>query len=461
MEKKEILSTPEFKISSVEQIVKDNPETAGLQAYEYLRNTSNNQKQEYIKGDISDVTFEYPYLTKEAIVDLKNPMLKALTSLMPGEKNLKTNSLYDAIEYRYAELFLLDMARIMNNPTNNESDIAQAEKLFKQSSEALYGKPEKNVFSSIASRNLAPNLIDNDTDDLQTQSIRSELRNLVGNIDISNQTKLSPSDELISKMHVLVKDKFDPLVDHIDEDTMYDTTDMVNALNEALIKINGHELGWATVKRSNSSNLAVSAHQREVEVGVNRKEIVGKDLKTKIIHEIGVHALRSINAERAGWLSAAYGQDGYLNYEESLGTAFEDVYNNKYKDRGENYYLIAGLVYGQDNHEPRDFNETYEIVWRNHLLSKNLPEINEKDVEAAKIKAFNDCVRLFRGTTGKQKGVILLKDLAYFQGQESVWESFKNVNNEQDLELLLAGKLDISKPDHKSIANLILEELSK
>ena len=262
-------------------------------------------------------------------------------------------------------------------------------------------------------------------------------------------------------MHILVKDKFDSLVDHIDEDDMYDTTGMVNALNEALIKIGGHELGWATVKRSNSSNLSVSAHQREVEVGVNRKEIVGKELKTKIIHEIGVHALRSINAEKAGWLSAAYGQDGYLNYEESLGTAFEDVYNNKYKDRGENYYLIAGLVYGQDNHEPRDFNETYEIVWRNHLLGKNLPEINEKDIEAAKIKAFNDCVRLFRGTTGKQKGVILLKDLAYFQGQESVWESFKNVNNEEDLELLLAGKLDISKPDHKNIAKLIIEELSK
>jgi len=461
MKKYEVVSTPELKMSNIEQIVKDTPETAGLQAYEYFRNTSNDQKQEYIRGDISDVTFEYPYLTKEAIFDLKKPMLKALTSLMPGEKNFQTNSMYDAIEYRYAELFLLDMARIMNNPTNNESDITQAEKLFKQSSEALYGKPEKNVFSSIASRTLSPNLIDNDTDDLQTQSIRSELRNLVGNISTSDHIKLSPSDELISKMHILVKDKFDPLVNHIEEDTMYDTTGMVNALNEALIKIGGHELGWATVKRSNSSNLSVSAHQREVEVGVNRKEIVGKELKTKIIHEIGVHALRSINAEKAGWLSAAYGQDGYLNYEESLGTAFEDVYNNKYKDRGENYYLIAGLVYGQDNHEPRDFNETYEIVWRNHLLSKNLTEINEKDIEAAKIKAFNDCVRLFRGTTGKQKGVILLKDLAYFQGQESVWKSFENVSNEQDLELLLAGKLDISKPDHKNIAKLIIEELSK
>ncbi len=65
---------------------------------------------------------------------------------------------------------------------------------------------------------------------------------------------------------------------------------------------------------------------------------------------------------------------------------------------------------------------------------------------------------LRRGTTGKQKGVILLKDLAYFQGQESVWKSFEDVHTEADLDLLLAGKLDITKLDHKRIAEMILQK---
>jgi len=60
MKNYEVISTPESKITNIEQIVKGNPETAGLQAYEFLRNKTNDQKQEYIRGDISDVTFEYP-----------------------------------------------------------------------------------------------------------------------------------------------------------------------------------------------------------------------------------------------------------------------------------------------------------------------------------------------------------------------------------------------------------------
>ena len=59
---------------------------------------------------------------------------------------------------------------------------------------------------------------------------------------------------------------------------------------------------------------------------------------------------------------------------------------------------------------------------------------------------------LKRETTGKQKGVILLKDLAYFHVQESFWKSFEVVHTETDLVLQLAEKLYITKLDHKRIA---------
>ena len=84
-------------------------------------------------------------------------MLESLIVLMPGEQNLKSKSLYSAIEYRYSELFMLDMARVMNDESMPESDRKDAEEQFKISSEALYGKPELEVFSFIASKTIKNN----------------------------------------------------------------------------------------------------------------------------------------------------------------------------------------------------------------------------------------------------------------------------------------------------------------
>jgi len=64
-------------------------------------------------------------------------------------------------------------------------------------------------------------------------------------------------------------------------------------------------------------------------------------------------------------------------------------------------------------------------------------------------------LRLFRGTTGKQKGVLLLKDLAYFNGQESVWKTLEDIKSKEDFDLLFSGKLDNSKSDQQLIAKLI------
>jgi len=169
-----------------------------------------------------------------------------------------------------------------------------------------------------------------------------------------------------------------------------------------------------------------------------------------------VHAGRSINAHKAGWLSAAYGQDGYVDFEESFATALEDAYKGEFTDHGENYYLIAGLAYGLDNHEPRDFRETFEVMWRVNALKKRPAGLDEAAIEKAKSAAFTSCVRLFRGTTTHQRGVIYLKDLAYFKGQESVWRVLQGVQSQEDFDYLFAGKLDNSRADHQSIAAQIV-----
>ena len=449
--------TPEQKISNVESIVYNYPEVAGLQAYEYLRSGANEQKTDFIAGKIQDLELEYPYLSLENIIKLKKPMLQGLVVLMPGEKSLKSESLYSAVEYRYSELFMMDMARIMTSKEFSKTERNEAQQWFNQVNEGLYGKPKPEVFNSLAAKNIVEKMSINPDDTSEAKNLKEELSRLVGNIEKSDFIPFIPDTELVARIGSLVHERFDSLVSHINPDEEYDVQKMASAINIALEKLGGSELGWRVDIAKKSSALAVSAHKKVIEVGESRPNIQGIDLKGKIIHELGVHAGRSISANKAGWLSAAYGQEGYLDFEESLATALEDAYKGEFGNHGVDYQLVAGFAYGYDNHEPRDFRDTYEVMWRINALGKIKDgEVSEKGLSSAKSKAFTSCLRLFRGTTGLQKGVIYLKDLAYFNGQESVWNVLKEVHTQSDFDKLFAGKLDNSKPSQDLIANYIL-----
>jgi len=456
---------PNQKISRVEQVVEEVPEVAGLQSYEYLRSAANSQKEAFINGDIDELDFTLPDLDLDAVLRLRDPMLLALRTLMPNETNPKSEALYRAIEYRYTELFMLNMARIMNYDDSSgdehytPAEKSEAETEFKLANEALYGKPDKDVFSGLAQKKLVKKLAPKDSDDDGIRTLRAELGNLLGEIDESNYAPFSPDPELVARIGALIHERFDYLVDHIDPAKIYEVADIEQAMKIGLEKLGAIELGWDTKVVPHSSDLSTSAHQRLMEIGENRLALPGQELKGKLLHEEAVHAGRSINAEKAGWISAAYGQDGYLPFEESFATALEDAYNGKFTDHGQDQYLVAGLAYGLDNHGPRDFRETYEIMWRSNAL-KNTKKGNVSDSEIAKAKssAFAVCYRMFRGTNGHQKGIIYLKDLAYFQGQEPVWNILKNVHTQADLDILFAGKLDNSRPDHQAIAEQIMSQ---
>ena len=454
--------SPEQKIETIEAIVLKNPVVAGLESYEYLRNDSVKQEQAFSSGEQARLVLTYPDITVAAIDEVKQPMLAALVALMPGEMNDRTIHLYYAIEYRYSELFLLDMVRTLNSTEVTDEDRTEARNWFVMANESLYGKPDQEVFNALAAKNLFSLLEKRSGDNKTTSSLRTELQELVGSVMPTDFEPFTPDEELVSRVGELVHERFDELVEHIDPERTYEVEDMREALDIALDKIGGKDVGWKTVVVSNSSVLAVSAHQKQVEVGENRKAINGDVLRGKVLHEVGVHAGRSINAERVGWLSAAYGQNGYLDFEEAFATSLEDAYKGKFKEHGVNYYMVAGLAYGLDDHEPRDLRETFDVMWRIKALDRvKEGQITEEDVAIAKSNAFISVMRLFRGTTGTDKGVVYLKDMAYFNGQELAWGVLKNVQSQHDFDYLFAGKLDNSKPDHQRIARLIVDNQTR
>lgn len=445
-------------LQEVQNAINSNPEIIGFQGYEYLRSNAHELKDGFINED-RGLPLVYPSLASASYLNTAEDTLSTLKILLRPDSrdDPKANALFAAAEYRYAEMSLLHLAAQLNDSEIPEEDKSEVLAWFQDTNEALYGRPEDEMFHALAGEKITPILEARYSEDSAEAAIQAELNSLLGEIKETEVKPYRPESTTVERIGGLVADRFSEMIDHIDDEKVYSTDDMVNAIDVALDKIGGKELGWRADIAKNSSSLAVSAHQRVAEVGERRKALLGSELKAKVLHEVGIHALRSINAENAGWLSAAYGQDGYLAFEEALATAMEDAYNGEFIDHGVNYYLIAGLAYGLDEHSPRDFREVYEVMWRINALSHTNDEDMPEDITGkAKTRAFNNCLRMFRGTRTTDRGVLYSKDLAYFAGQELAWQELDKVHTQADLDLLLAGKLDTTRDDHLDIAKSIL-----
>lgn len=449
----EYLSIAE-KQSHVESIVELYPETAGFQSYEYLRSNVDEQKADFIQNNTS-LNLDYSELTIDHVKAIKKPMLEALRTLMAGERDERTESLFSTIEYRYSELFLIDLARQINSG-NEVSDEVIA--WYRNTNEALYGKPDVNIFNYVAHQNLLmPSLSDSQDSEL-AGTIKNELRGLLGVIPESDYQPYVPDRETLDRIGVFVHQKFDSLIEHIDPMKTYDVPAMLMAFQHALDKLDGTDFGWRAEVVPNSAAVSTSAHQKKIEVGVNRVDSDGATLRKLVIHEIGVHALRSINALRAGWLSAAYGLNDYLSFEEGLAVALEAAYSGFFKPSGRQYYLIAGLAYGLDGQPPRDLRSVYEIVWREKVLAKLNQGLSDVVIAKAKSVAFTECMRMFRGSTAIP-GLIYLKDLAYFKGQELAWKHLSGIYSQGEFDQLFSGKSDCTNKSHQLISAKIAKTL--
>lgn len=455
-------NTSEEKLRNIEAFVAEFPEIAGFQSYEYFRNNESEQRQAFIDGEREGLDLSYPDLESGKVGIVAEKSQTALQELMRrGEASNRTESLYHALEYRFSEIALVGLASQIIDPRLSGEERNEVLDWFKFTNEAVYGKPDAEVFSALARQQIFDVLNNSTSDDPIRNQLQQELKELVGTLSDTDYTPYTPNKETIERLRSLLHQRFDHIVDHIKDDEIYDVPAMAECLDESLQLLEGHELGWRVEIAKLSAALSTSPHQKIVEVGENRKALEGSVLKGKVVHELGIHALRSLNALKAGWLSAAYGQEGYLPFEEAAATALENAYQGKFKNSGVDYYVIAGLAYGLDNHEPRDFREVYEIMWRANALKQPINDMLEPEsLHKAKAKAFTNCMRLFRGTTTHEKGIIYSKDLAYFVGQELAWKVLDKVNDLEDLELLIMGKLDLTLDEHIAIANQIALEIS-
>ncbi len=478
----ELSRAPETRLAVVERDIEKQPEIAGFQAYELFANDSEQQKAHFIAATEGNPKLTYPLLQGEGLARLEaligasantqdnlaaaRPSAESvLVTLLGSEKNARADALFDAIEYRQGEMFMAYMAARMNDESLSEEDRAEAIEYYKLANEALYGVPENPVFSALTREHLMPHLeADLSNDDIAHQ-LQQEIRARIGEIHDEGFEFHKPSPESEERFAALVHEKFDGMVAHIiprydqeGNEIPYTAQEAVEVVRLALDYIGATKLGWRCEPVPNKSLMSVSAHRKLVEVGEDREPMMADELCAKVVHETGKHVLSSVIAARAGWLSAAYGQQGYLDLEESFATKLGNVYWGEAAVPTPKYrYIACGFAYGRDNHEPRDMRDCYEVVWRMIALDrcKEGAPIDEIQLQAAKNKAYLQCIRIYRSTSCDIPGLTFNMGLSYVNGDKIVNPIIDLIEDIDDLEFLLAGKTDPTRPDHLPINEAI------
>lgn len=450
------------RIAQIETDIARQPEIAGFQGYERLVNNNKAVQKEFIAAESGNPELTYRRLAGEELqllVELGQTAEASLVTLLGSESNNRVEALYDALEYRHGEIFMIYMsARMLDESLTNE-ERAEAAEWFKLANEALYGVPENKIFSAIARERLLPHLDANFADDAEAAELQHGIRQRIGNITDDGYELYRPRETSKERFARLVHERFDPMLAHIDEadtEKEYGPAEIIEAIRTALDFIGATELGWRCEEVPDKELLSVSAHQKLVEVGANRKPMKADELRAKIAHEVGVHVVHSVNGEKAGWPSAAYGQHGYLDYEESFANKVGEVYWGEGAIAAPEYrYMIGAFAYGLDSHEPRDMRDCYEIMWRTIALDRRKPG-QPLDIAKAQEIAYLQCNRMRRGTPFNIPGLTMNKDLSYQRGDEVTGPIIDLIETQEDFDLLQAGKLDPTRADHLPIAEEIV-----
>lgn len=415
-----------------------------FQAYEYLDGSGKYRQEERKKfesGEIENPTLDYPQLNpddlqqkEEALRDLKQTIL---TGQPAGAANPEKMAVVKQV-YRWrlnekiAEVGLLKAAA--------EGDA----KRFRRYSQFIYGRPSPEVFAYTVHslRSALTEHLTSDNSDLQ-QAAQELAAALPQNLAEPHVRSL-PSEETISSSREKTLAELGYLINVPEGQGEVDAPVIHQAFQSALESLRSE--GWKVVTNPNKENISVNQEQREVHVPQDRR-MNPAELKGLILHEIGTHVARREHGERTRLRLLGLGLDRYESGEEGVATMRQQATEEKFEDfAGLEPHLAISLAHGLDGN-PRDFRQVYEVIRKYHLVKElaagtDAPLAQQK----AAIKAWNRCVRTFRGTDCQTPGAAFTKDIIYREGNMAVWELIRT--NPNEMKRFNIGKYDPTNPRH-------------
>ena len=422
---------------------------------------SNRSEEEegFLSGEVRDPQFYYEKLNSadfdeaaEKIQEIGNKILNH-PSLPPSHRGTYEEFIADYSK----KTTLLNYAQQYNNAKSEEEKKAAAEK-YRYLNIESYGEPDEDTYRSLLGGKL--NAIHSEKLTGKADELRKELFGIVNfkpGMDIPERFR--PSNETVEWMHSVAESLYGGMLSHIpNKQEEFDPYELQKIFTDIIEEeFNNDSKGYAgaaegwTVSVEKATSVNVKSSEKRIVIPDNGMMRSRKKVENLIVHEIGIHMLRSITGGETDMLPLRSGLSDYYDAEEGLGVVMEQALSGKFAERGVDHYITAGLAYF-DN---KDFRDAFEVKWRLSLLDsvEDGGEINDEQIAKAKKTAFTQTLRSFRGTNDMP----LFKDLSYYNGSVEVWRCLESIKGDDFLlSLLLAGKVNTSKK-HRDV---ILESKS-
>lgn len=267
----------------------------------------------------------------------------------------------------------------------------------------LYGRPKKQYFAYIA-RVVRIRCAEAET--VAQRSAAERLLEVFSKIDDSACT--------------ISSDILPPIVE---DDGQQITAGAVKKIFREVVKHYGIE-GWDIEidKTGTRRNFSVSGSKKKIFIPSNDR-LVSRAVPFSVLqanavaeHEIGVHVRRGYNGSQQTLGLLQYGLSGYLIGEEGLAAYVQQQVTGANEFYGIPRYMAAALAVGMDG-TPRDFRGVYSLMYDYFTLT------SKPDVTQARVRqvAWDLCIRVFRGTTGRTPGMVYTKDIVYLEGNVRIW----------------------------------------
>ena len=417
------------------------------------------EEERFLSGEIRNPQFVYDKLNSadfdealEKIRELGDKILNHPDLTSVGKK------VYEGfIKKYYEQTELLRYAQDYHS-ASSEEDKQKIAEAYKGLNIETYGEPDEDTYRSLLGGKL--NAIHSKKLTGKADELRKELFGMVNfkpGMDIPERFR--PSDETVEWMHSVAESLYGGMLSHItNEQEEFDPYELQKIFTDIIEEeFNNDSKGYAgvaegwTVSVEKATSINVKSSEKRIVIPDNDMMRSRKKVENLVVHEIGVHMLRSITGGETDILPLKSGLSDYYDTEEGLGVVMEQAFRGKFAERGVDHYITAGLAHF-DN---KDFREAFEIKWRLSLLGSvdDGSEVSDEQIVKAKKTAFTQTLRSFRGTNDMP----LFKDLSYYNGSVEVWRYLESIKGDDLLlSLLLAGKVNISA-DHRRV---ILESRS-
>lgn len=327
----------------------------------------------------------------------------------------------------------------------------EAKAQFTRLNHELYGQTDEDI-----SRAMVKELLDDTAlvDNPEVSKARTEFMELLPS-DLTSfegeAIRLKPSQETEELVARCVEYLYGNLLKHADrlitalaEEEKTEEKDLklgpqaIAVIFQTIINEESPDSGWRVVIEP-ANSIYVDATTKTIKVPETREPATPDKLRGLVVHELGVHMVRSIIGEGSDLIPMRFGLAGSGEAEEGIAKVMESVLADDASRTGYQHYITATLI-----NKGMKFRDVFEIMKRYKVLDAYLDKPND-EIKKQERGTFKFMFRSIRGTNELPWHITL----NYFNGTHKIWEYIETHKEDPDLvTFLFMGKTDPTNPEH-------------